>query len=221
MGETIQIPTAGMQCISAYCASPEGTPLGGLVVVQEIFGVNSHIRSVADRFAAHGFQAIAPAMFDHVESGVELGYDEAGVKRGRELAAEVGFERSVAAVASAAEAIASAGKVGVVGFCWGGTVAFLANTRLGLPAVVYYGGRTVPFLGERPKAPLLLHFGARDPIIPPADVEKHRAALPQAEIHVYPDAGHGFNCDQRADYDAGSAALALERTLAFFRRQLA
>lgn len=220
MGETVQIATEGMHCISAWRARPARKPLAGVVVVQEIFGVNAHIRSVVDRFADHGFDAIAPALFDHVETGVELGYDEPGVTRGRELAAELGFERAVEAVASAAQSIASAGTIGVVGYCWGGTVAFLANTRLGLPSVSYYGGRTVPFLHERPHAPMLLHFGANDPIIPPADVEKHRVALTDAQIHIY-DAGHGFNCDQRADYDAAASALALDRTLAFFRQHLA
>jgi carboxymethylenebutenolidase len=219
MGQFINIPTAGMQCISAWRADPAGTPRGGIVVVQEIFGVNTHIRSVVDGYAAAGYVAIAPALFDYVESGVELDYDEAGVARGRQLVAQVGIERAVETVASAAQAIASAGRKGVVGYCWGGTVAFLSNTRLGLPAAVYYGGRSVPFLHEKAQAPLLFHFGERDPIIPPADVQKHREAQPQAEMHVYP-AGHGFNCDARADYDAASAALALERTLAFFGREL-
>ncbi|MCU7372921.1 dienelactone hydrolase family protein [Tahibacter amnicola] len=219
MGQTIQIATDGMHCIGAYRADPAGAPRGGIVVVQEIFGVNAHIRSVVDRFAAAGYTAIAPAVFDHIETGVELGYDEAGVARGRTLAAEVGFDRAVAAVGSAAEAIASSGKVGVTGFCWGGTVSFLSATRLALPAVVYYGGRSVPFLAEPAKAPLLFHFGEKDPLIPPEDVARHRAAQPQAEFHLYP-AGHGFNCDQRADFDPASAALALERTLAFFAREL-
>ena len=214
MASFIQIPTAGMHCIGAWRARPDRDVLGGVVVVQEIFGVNAHIRAICARFAAEGFEAIAPAVFDHLETGVELDYDEAGVTRGRALAAELGFDRAVAAVGSAAEAIASAGHITVIGFCWGGTVAFLANTRLGLPAVSYYGGRTVPFLGEKPRAPLLLHFGERDPIIPATDVERHRQALPGAQIHTYP-AGHGFNCDQRADYDTDAAGLAWQRTIRF------
>lgn len=219
MSQYINIPTAGMHCISAYRADPAGTPLGGIVVMQEIFGVNTHIRRVVDSYAEAGYVAIAPAVFDYVESGVELDYDEAGVARGRTLAAEVGFERAVEAVASAAQAIASAGRKGVVGYCWGGTVAFLCNTRLALPAVVYYGGRSVPFLHEKAQAPLLFHFGERDPIIPAADREKHFAAQPQASFHVYP-AGHGFNCDLRGDYDAECAALARTRSLEFFARHL-
>jgi carboxymethylenebutenolidase len=220
MSERIQIPTQGMQCIGAWRAQPLQPSAGGVVVVQEIFGVNSHIRSVVDRLASHGFTAIAPAVFDHVETDVELDYDQAGVDRGRQLAADVGFDRAVAAVASAAEAIASAGPIAVIGFCWGGTVAFLANTRLGLPAVSYYGGRTVPFLHERPQAPLLMHFGEYDPIIPPEDVARHRQALPEARIHVYP-AGHGFNCDQRSDHDTVCAALAWQRSHDFLREVLA
>jgi carboxymethylenebutenolidase len=131
----------------------------------------------------------------------------------------LGFERALEDVAAAAEAIRHCGRIGVVGFCWGGTVAFLAATRLGLPAVSYYGGRTVPFLKEKPRAPLLMHFGERDPIIPPEDVAKHRAALPSAEMHIYP-AGHGFNCDERADFDQASSDLAWQRTLAFFAKNL-
>lgn len=219
MSRFITIPTAGMQCIAAYRADPEGTPRGGIVVVQEIFGVNAHIRRIVDGYAQAGYVAIAPALFDYVESGVELDYDEAGVARGRALAAEVGFDRAVESAASAAQAIASAGRCGVVGYCWGGTVAFLSCTRLALPAVVYYGGRSVPFLDEPARAPLLFHFGATDPIIPPDHVALHREKQPQAAIHVYA-AGHGFNCDARADYDPVAAALARERSLAFFARNL-
>lgn len=220
MSQYINIPTAGLQCISAYRADPSGTPRGGIVVMQEIFGVNAHIRRVVDGYAEQGYVAIAPCIFDYVESGVELDYDDAGVARGRALVAEVGFERAVEAVASAAQAIASAGRKGVVGYCWGGTVAFLCATRLGLPAVVYYGGRSVPFLAEKAQAPLLFHFGERDPIIPAADREKHFTAQPQATFHVYA-AGHGFNCDLRADHDAQAAALARSRSLEFFARHLA
>lgn len=206
--------------ISARRADPHDIPRGGIVVVQEIFGVNRHIRSVLERFAAHGFVAIAPCLFDHIASGIELDYDEAGIARGRELAAGVGFERAVQDVEAAAKSLLdSVEKVGVVGYCWGGTVAFLANTRLGLPTVSYYGGRTLPFLHERPQAPLMLHFGERDPLIPPEHVEAHRQALPGAIVHVY-DAGHGFNCDARADYDEPASRAALQRTLRFFEKTL-
>ena len=221
MGQQIQLNTSRTQCIGAYLAKPGGTPKGGLVVVQEIFGVNAHMRHVADRFAAQGYVAIAPAFFDHVEAGVELGYDEAGFKRGRELVGELSFDLVVEDVASAAESIRSAGRIGCVGYCWGGTVAFLAATRLAMPGVSYYGARNVKFLDEPPKAPVQFHFGEKDSSIPPEAIARHREALPDAEIYTYP-AGHAFDreVDPKA-YDAESAKLALERTLDFFARHLA
>ncbi|MGH8172955.1 MAG: dienelactone hydrolase family protein [Rhodanobacteraceae bacterium] len=221
MGEHIQLSTSGTQCISAYLAKPAGTPKGGLVVVQEIFGVNAHMRNVTDRFAAHGYVAIAPALFDHVETGVELDYDKAGFARGRQLVGEISFETALEDVASAAEAIRSAGRIGCVGYCWGGTVAFLAATRLGLPSVSYYGARNVKFLDEAPRAPVQFHFGERDTSIPPEAVARHRELLPDAEIYTYP-AGHAFDRDVDPNaYDAASATSALARTLAFFDRNLA
>lgn len=219
MGQTISINTRHGR-ISAWHAKPHVTPRGALIVVQEIFGLNSHIRQVADRFANYGYVTLAPALFDLVHPGTELGYDEAGVARGREIVAELGFNGALDGVRGAFDLLESEYRVGVVGYCWGGSVAFLANTRLGLPAVSYYGGRTVPLLGERPKAPLMLHFGEDDPIIPPEDVQKHRDALSSAEIHVWPGAGHGFNCEQRADYNAEVAQQALTRTLGFLQKNL-
>ena len=220
MGQQINLPTSGTQCIGAYLAQPAGKPKGGLVVIQEIFGVNAHMRDVVDRFAGLGYTAIAPAFFDHVESGVELGYDEAGFAKGRRLAGEVGLERALEDVASAAEAIASAGKIGTVGYCWGGSVALLAALRLGLPSVSYYGARNLPFLHETPKAPVMFHFGEKDQHITPEMVAKHREALPQMEVFTYP-ADHGFNRDVGASYDEASAKLALQRTMAFFDQHLA
>ena len=220
MGTMIQLNTSGMHCIGAYVARAAGKPRGGIVVVQEIFGVNAHIRAVTDRFAAAGYTAVAPAFFDHVETGVELRYDPGDYARGRELIGEVGFDRALDDVASAAESIASAGRIGVVGYCWGGTVALLAALRLGMPAVSYYGARNVNYFDETPRAPLQFHFGERDASIPPDIVHKHRIAFPQMEIYTYP-AEHAFNRDvDPAHYDAASAALALERTLAFFARTL-
>lgn len=221
MGQTIQINTSRMQCIGAYVAKPAQAPKGGIVVVQEIFGVTAWVRSVADRFALAGYTAIAPAFFDHAERDVELPYDASGMARGRELIGEIGFALAVEDVASAAEAISSAGRIGCVGFCWGGTVALLAATRLGLPAVSYYGSRNVNFANESARAPLMFHFGAKDSSIPPEAIERHREVWPQSEIFVYPDAGHAF--DRDADphaYEAASATLARERTLGFFARHL-
>jgi carboxymethylenebutenolidase len=220
MGQHINIPTTRTQCIGGYLAQPQGKPKGGIVVIQEIFGVTAHIRRVADLFAEHGYTAIAPAFFDHLESGVELGYDQVGANKGKQLVAELGLERALEDVASAAESIASAGKIGTVGYCWGGTVALLAALRLGLPSVSYYGARNLPFLHETPQAPVMFHFGEKDHSITPEMVAKHREALPQMEIFTYP-ADHAFNRDGSAPYHEASAKLALGRTLAFFGRHLA
>jgi len=214
MGREIALDTpSGRVC--AWRADPVAQPAGGVVVIQEIFGVNEHVRSLVERYCAEGWVALAPELFDPIERGVELGYDEAGVAKGRALAAELGFERAVEIVGAAAARLREDGlQVAAVGFCWGGTVALLANTRLGLPAASFYGSRSVPFLGEALRAPMLFHFGERDALIPPADVERHRAAYPDAPMHVYP-AGHGFHCEQRGDYDAASARLAHRRTMDF------
>ncbi|TBR38870.1 MULTISPECIES: dienelactone hydrolase family protein [Dyella] len=220
MGQTLSLNTTRMQCIGAYMAKPDGKPKGGIVVIQEIFGVNDHIRRVTDRFAEAGYVAIAPAFFDHLETGLELAYDQEGMQRGKALVTELGLDRAVEDVASAAEAIASAGKIGTVGYCWGGTVAMLSAFRLGLPSVSYYGARNVPFLGETPKAPVMFHFGEHDKSIPPDMVEKHRQMLPQMDIFTYP-ADHAFNRDIGAQYDPASASLAWERTLGFFGQHLA
>jgi carboxymethylenebutenolidase len=221
MGEHVRLNTSGMQCIGAYLAKTAGRPKGGLVVAQEIFGVNAHIRAVADRFAEQGYTAIAPAFFDHVETDVELDYGPASFARGKQFVSEVGIDRAVEDVASAALSIASAGRIGVVGYCWGGTVALLSATRLGLPAVSYYGARNVNFLDEPLRAPVQFHFGERDASIPAEAVQRHRAAYPQMEIYTYP-AEHAFNRDvDGTHYDAASANLALERTLKFFLQHLA
>jgi carboxymethylenebutenolidase len=221
MGERIKLNTSGMQCIGAYVAKAQGLVRGGIVVVQEIFGVNAHVRAVTDRFAVLGYTAIAPAFFDHVESDVELGHSGDDMRRGRALAGEIGFDRALEDVASAADSIKSSGRIGVVGYCWGGTVALLSAIRLGLPAVSYYGARNVMFLHETPRAPVQFHFGERDSSIPPEAVQKHREAYPDLEVYSYPT-GHAFNRDiDPSHYDAPSAKLALERTLAFFERNIA
>jgi carboxymethylenebutenolidase len=221
MAEQIRLNTSGMQCIGAYLAKPEGKPKGGIVVVQEIFGANAHIRQVTERFAAAGYTAIAPAFFDHIETNLELDYDPSAFARGKQLVAEVGIDRAVEDVASAADSIRSSGKIGVVGYCWGGTTALLAATRLALPAVSYYGARNVNFLDEKLRAPVQFHFGERDASIPPEAVQRHREAYPQMDIYTYP-AGHAFNRDvDGTHYDAASADLARQRTLEFFAKHLA
>lgn len=216
MSQWIDLPTPHGR-VRAWHALPEaGLPARpGVVLVQEIFGVNPHIRDVAARLAAAGHEVLAPSLGDPVEPGVELGYDDAGILRGRSIVAALGFERAVDIVAAGARWLEYPQRaVAAVGFCWGGTVALLANTRLGLPAVSYYGGRSVAFLDEPLRAPMLLHFGETDPIIPPDDVALHRRKLPRARFHTYA-AGHGFNCDRRGDFAAHAALLAWSRTLAF------
>lgn len=207
--------------IRAFAAEPADAPRAGLVLIQEIFGVNAHIRSVAERWAELGYAVLAPQLIDFVEPDVELEYTESGVARGRALMAEVGFDRCVAGCAAAADALRARGlKVGALGFCIGGSIAFLCCTRLGLPAVSYYGGRTVPFLHERPQAPLLLLFGRHDALIPAEAIEAHRRALPEARIEMF-EAGHGFNCEQRVDFHAPSAARALQVSRQFLELHLA
>lgn len=222
MGESIRLNTAGMQCIGAYLAKPAGKPKGGIVVVQEIFGINPHIRSVVDRLAQAGYTAIAPAFFDHIEEGVELAYDEGSFATARELVGQIGMGRAIEDVASASEAIASSGGIGVVGFCWGGSVALLAAQRLGLPAASYYGARNTAYLDQPLKAPVVFHIGGNDPSIPPEAVQKHREAYPDAPVYVYATAGHAFNRDiDPSHYDEAAAKLAWQRTLAFFDEQIA
>lgn len=220
MGQHITIPTSGTQCIGAYMAQASGSPKGGLVVIQEIFGVNAHVRSVVDRFAALGYTAIAPAFFDHLETDVQLGYDRVGVNKGKKLVGELSWDQVLEDVASAAQSIASAGKIGTVGYCWGGTVAMLSAIRLGLPSVSYYGARNLPFLHEVPQAPVMFHFGEKDQSITQDMVEKHRQALPQMEVFTYP-ADHAFNRDGSKPYDEASAKLALQRSMAFVDTHLA
>jgi carboxymethylenebutenolidase len=221
MGQRIELTAADGFVLSAYRADPATTPRGGLVVVQEIFGVNSHIRSVCDGFAADGYLALAPALFDRYERGVEIGYTPEDIARGRELKAKAQIDGALRDVAAARDALASAGKVGVIGYCWGGYIAWMAASRLsGLAcAVPYYGGGMLDAVAERPACPVMAHFGERDPMIPAAGVRDFAAAHATAQVFLYP-ADHGFNCDQRASYDASSARLARERTLRFLHEHL-
>ncbi len=220
MGTTLQLEADDGHALSAYRADPEARCRGGILVIQEVFGVNEHIRRVCDDFAARGYAAVAPALFDRIERGVELDYTDDGLARGRELRTALGWDDPLRDVAAAAATLQEAGKVGTVGYCWGGSIAWLSATRLDVAcAVCYYGGQIVQFCAERAGCPVLMHFGERDPIIPPEDVERIRGAQPEIPIYTYP-AGHGFNCDARADYDSESAALAKERTLAFLAEHL-
>jgi carboxymethylenebutenolidase len=205
----------------AYRASPPGKPRGAIVVVQEIFGVNSHIRAVADGYAADGYVAIAPALFDRVAKNVELGYTPADIERGRELKAASLQEPAMLDLAAAARAALPAGKIGVVGYCWGGYLAWMAAATLpGLAcAVPYYGGGILDHADIAPRCPVMCHFGESDAMIPVEGVKKLAAKYAEQQIFVYL-AGHGFNCDQRGSYNAPAAKLARERTLAFLRAHI-
>ena len=219
MGKSIDLTAADGHHLGAYVAEPSGSPRGAIVVIQEIFGVNSHIRGVADGYAADGFLAIAPAMFDRVQRGFESGYTQPEIQRGVAMMQKIGWDAAMHDVRAALAAVTHAGKVGIVGFCWGGTTSWVAAARVDAlsAAVAYYGGGIYGLIDEQPKCPMLLHFGETDTSIP---IDKARAiakAHPDATAHYYA-AGHGFNCDQRASYDKAAAQLARERTVAFFQK---
>lgn len=221
MGQTITLTTRDGATISAYRADPAGAPKGGMVVVQEIFGVNAHIRSVCDFYAGQGYVAVAPALYDRIQPGFEVGYAPADMQAGFKLRGETKMADVLADVEAAAKIAAAGGKVGIVGYCWGGAVAYAAACHVpGLSAAVsYYGGGLVNLIGDKPKCPVMLHFSDRDAHIPLSDVEKIGAALPGAPLYLY-SADHGFNCDARGAYDADAAKLARERTLSFFAEHL-
>ncbi|MBK6614768.1 dienelactone hydrolase family protein [Ottowia sp.] len=228
MGQFIDLTAPDGQKIPAYVAQPAGRPRGAIVVLQEIFGVNSHIRAVADGYAAEGYLAVAPSTFQRVKPGVELGYTDADMQAGFALKTEVdglpepGVMQDIqAAITHAAQA--GGGKVGIVGYCWGGLLTWRSACGLeGLSAAVPYypGGLTqAQDIARRPQVPVLAHLSDRDQWVPMDGVEAFRQAHPDVEVHVYP-AHHGFNCDQRGTWDAPSARLARERTLAFFARHV-
>lgn len=226
MGQFIDLTAKDGFTFPAYIAEPAGQPKGAVVVVQEIFGVNSHIRDVADGYAAEGYLAVAPATFHRVKTGVELGYTEEDMKAG------FGLKTAVEAlpapgvlqdIQAAVDYAARAGKVGIVGYCWGGLLVWRAAASVsGLAAAAPYygGGMTTPEESAlQPKVPVLAHFGNNDHWIPLPTIDDFRSAHPEVEVHVY-ECGHGFNCDQRGSYDAAAAKLAKERTLAFFAQHV-
>jgi carboxymethylenebutenolidase len=222
MGEFITLTTADGHSLSAYEAKPAGKPRGGLVVVQEIFGVNEHIRWVADGYAADGYHVIAPALFDRHERGYDRGYSPEDREAGLAMMKKLGAPAMLADIAAAIAKLAPEGKVGLVGYCLGGSLAFFAAAEVGgLAATVgYYGGMIAANLDKKPKVPVLLHFGDRDAGIPMEAVDKVRAAVDPArvEIFVYPGAGHAFNRQGNHAWHEPSAKLARERTVAFLRK---
>jgi carboxymethylenebutenolidase len=220
---TIELTAADGHTFAAYETKPEGEPRAGLVVVQEIFGVNSHIRDVADAFAAEGYHVISPALFDRAERGVEIGYEKADAEKGVALRAAIPLEQALHDIHAAVEALESAGKVGLVGYCWGGSLAWLSAARVpSLSATVgYYGSMIAAHVGEVPRCPVMLHFGEKDTGIPMSDVEKVRAGTdPEVvQIFTYP-AGHAFNREGFPPHEPHSAMLAQMRTLRFFAEHL-
>jgi carboxymethylenebutenolidase len=219
--KTVQLKAADGHALDAYVAEPAGKARGLVVVVQEIFGVNSHIRSVADGYAADGYLAIAPAMFDRVSRGYDTGYTQPEIGAGVEIMKKLDWDNAMLDVRAAMEHGSAAGKAGIVGYCWGGAVAWVASARVqGLAAAVcYYGGAIPSFVAEKPRCPVMLHFGEADQSITIDKARDVAAKHPEATTHYYP-AGHGFNCDQRGSYHEPSAKLARERTLEFFRRHV-
>ena len=222
MSQTRQLRAIDGFAFGTYEAMPKGKPRGAIVVVQEIFGVNAHIRAVADGYAAAGYVAIAPQIFDRVERNIELGYEQKDMMRGIEIArGKLKMEQTLQDVQAAIDDGKRFGKVGVVGYCFGGLVTWLAATELnGIAcAVSYYGGGVAGQVDRKPKCPVMMHFGAKDAHIPFTDVDKVRKAQPGVTVHVY-DADHGFNCDHRGSYDAAAAKLALTRSLEFFAKHV-
>jgi carboxymethylenebutenolidase len=218
MGQNIELSAADGHRLGAYMSSPAATPRGGIVVIQEIFGVTRHIRAVADQYAAAGFAAVAPALFDRVERNVDVPYTD--MAKGYGYMQQLKNEQVMLDVQAAIHRLGTAGKVGVVGYCWGGTMAYLAAARLAVAAAVaYYGGGIDKYTAEKPRCPILFHFGERDAHIPLAAVEKVKAEVPDGIFYLYP-ADHGFNCTDRASFEPASAKLALERSLEFFHRHV-
>ena len=217
-GQGVQLRAADSHALDAWRVAPAGKPRGAIVVIQEVFGVNRHIRAVAGQYAAEGYLAIAPALFDRVQPKADLPYGE--VAQGIALMQQLSTQQTLLDLRAAVDAVAGAGKVGVVGYCWGGAMAYLAACHLPIAAAVsYYGGGLTAYLDRTPKCPVIFHFGEQDSYIPPAHVEQVKKAYPLGHYYLYP-AGHAFNRTDGAAYDAASAALALQRSLDFFQRHV-
>lgn len=218
MGKTIRLKAADGHELDAYVAEPSGEAKGGIVVVQEIFGVTNHIKRIADQYAAQGYKAVAPAMFDRIERNITLDYKD--IQQGIAYMLQLKWPNTLADLAAAANEARSAGSAAVVGYCWGGTVAHVAASDLDIDAAVsYYGGGVAKMLDKRPRCPIVYHFGDQDHSIPLPDVEKIRTAYPSSGLYVYAGAQHGFNCDERASYSAADAKVAFERSIAFLNEQ--
>ena len=222
MGHDIKLKAADGFELGAYRADPDGAPKAAVVVIQEIFGVNHHIRNVCDRVAVQGYVAIAPSIFDRVERNFQSGYSPDDIATARKFVANPDWPAMLRDTQAAIDAVKDIGTVGIIGFCLGGSVAYAAATKLsGLTAAIgYYGGAVVRFADDKPTVPTQLHFGEKDSGIPLSDVEVIKTKRPDVEVFVYDGAQHGFGCDERASYDKPSADLAKQRSLAFFATHL-
>ena len=216
----LQLRAADGNEFSVYYVRPEGAPRGAVVVIQEIFGVNSHIRRIVEQYAAEGYVAAAPALFDRQKKGIELGYSPDDVQQGIGYMMKVDPAGVLADLDATIDAASRAGKVGMVGYCWGGRVTYLAGCHTNIAAgVAYYGGGIAQVLTDTPRCPMMFHFGEKDVHIPLSDVAAIRKAYPQGTYHLYP-ADHGFNCTERASFHPESARLAYTRTVEFFRQHI-
>jgi carboxymethylenebutenolidase len=222
VGQDVKLTTSDGFKLGGYRADPAGAPKAAIVVIQEIFGVNHHIRSVCDRLAGAGYVAIAPSIFDRIEPNFQCGYSPDEVANARKFVAAPDWAAMQLDTQAAIDAVKAVGPVGIIGFCLGGSIAFVAATKLsGLSAAVgYYGGAVVRFADDKPKVPTQLHFGEKDAGIPLTDVETIKAKRPDVEVFVYPGAQHGFHCDERASYDKVSSDIAWPRSLDFFAKHL-
>ena len=221
MGKFVNITASDGHLLSAYEANPTGAPKGGITVIQEIFGVNEHIREVTDKFASEGFLALAPALFDRVKPGIELGYGPDDRDEGMATRAKINLNDAVEDIIAARKFLEKAGKVGIVGYCYGGTIAWLGACKGGFKAASgYYGGGIHENLDLEASCPVELHFGSEDQGIPTENVDLIRSAKPNVDIYIYEGAGHGFMCDHRPSFDVTATNLALTRTLEFFNQHL-
>lgn len=222
MGQHVKLTTADAHSLGSYRADPAGKPKGGMIVIQEIFGVNHHIRAVCDRLAALGYAAIAPAVFDRFVRDFESGYTPDEIAHARSYLGNLNWDNMILDMTAAKGELKDVGPIGVIGFCMGGTAAFLAATRMpGIAAAVsYYGGQIARFADEKPKCPLQMHFGEKDEGIPLTSVEEIKKKQPQAETYIYPGAPHGFYCDERASYRKEAGDLAWSRTQDFLTKHM-
>jgi len=222
MGKFIELSASDGHKLAAFVAQPAGKPRGGVVVIPEIFGVNSHIQQTTDGYAADGYLAVSPAMFDRVQRNYDTGYSAPEIESGRAIMQKLDWNKAMLDVQAAIEEASKGGKVGIVGYCYGGTVTWLAAARAsGLAcAAPYYGGGMPGFIGDKPKVPTMCHFGELDQSPTLAQAKEIAAAHPEITAHFYAGAGHGFNCDQRGSWNAEAAKLARSRTVEFFRKHL-